>query len=44
MEWNTKQYVTLFPVFLGGPEVILYPALDPKNLDLSIPNPKIDIV
>ena len=39
MEWNGK--VNSFPLFsVSFPEAILYRALDPKILNLGIPNPK----
>ena len=40
MEKNRMDYsIPFFSSFLHH-EAILYPALDPKNLELSIPKPK----
>ena len=41
MKWNGKFCSVIFRFF---PEAILYPALDQKNLDLGIPNPKMKLL
>ena len=38
MEWNRLFHFVLFQIFL--PKTIMYSNLDPKNLNLGIPNPK----